>query len=70
MFAMDDIESCTTTKNDQLVKLSCDTIETLYQKYDNDLYMTSKIHHYIVQQLPVIIDNIQQTRIKNISRMQ
>lgn len=71
MFSMDDDTSfVSTTKNDKLFKLSCETIEGLYNKYENDLFMTSKIHHYITQQLPTVIDNISQVRDKNTIRIQ
>ena len=53
---------------DKLVLSSCQTIETLYQKYHDDLYMTSKIHHYISQQLPSLLENIKVSREKSIQR--
>jgi hypothetical protein len=43
-------------------------IRELYDKYENDLYMTSKIHHYISVQLPTLLENIQEARQKSIQR--
>ena len=56
MFSMDDdISRLTTSQNDRLIKLSYEKIESLYETYGDDLYMTSKIYHYITQQLPSIL---------------
>ena len=74
MFYFDDQEtlpSMTLTKatnNDRLVEQSCETIEGLYEKYTNDLYMISKIHHYISHQLPNLLENLKQMREKSIRR--
>ncbi len=50
------------------VNLLCGLIETLYKKYEDDPFMTSKIYHYITHQLPVLLDTIQDTREKNKQR--
>jgi hypothetical protein len=74
MFYFDDQEtlpSMTLTKatnNDRLIEQSCETIEGLYEKYANDLYMISKIHHYISHQLPNLLENLKQMREKSIRR--
>ena len=72
MFQLDDFtlesRSCKSQSNERLVYLSCQVVENMYEKYANDLYMTSKIHHYISQQLPSLLENIQHTRIVNIQR--
>ena len=64
MFSMDE-DNHTTTSNDRLLSTSNMVIENLYKKYGNDLYMTSKIHHYISHQLPLILQNIEEVRDKN-----
>lgn len=74
MFHFDDQEtlpSMTITKatnNERLIESSYQTVESLYEKYSNDLYMTSKIHHYISQQLPTLLENLKQMREKSIQR--
>ena len=61
MFIMD-------TEEDPKVNLLCGLVETLCKKYEDDPFMTSKIHHYITHQLPVLLDTIQDTREKNKQR--
>ena len=78
MFEMDELHEIATmvssrsvttaTNNDRLKQSSCEKIRELYDIYDNDLYMTSKIHHYISQQLPTLLENIKETRLKSIQR--
>lgn len=71
MFTMDDDSELTTnTMNNKLLQVSCEMINELYCKYENDLYMTSKIHHYISQQLPVILETIKKNREKNVLRIE
>ena len=65
LFVMDDfVEDLSKEK----VNLLCGIIENLYKKYDDDPFMTSKIHHYITHQLPVLLDTIQETRERNKQR--
>lgn len=66
----DDISRLTTSQNDRLIKLSYEKIESLYDTYGDDLYMTSKIYHYITEQLPSILNNIHNNREKNNMRIQ
>jgi hypothetical protein len=58
----------TTHTNHKLAHSSCQTIEQLYQKYEDDLYITSKIHHYISQQLPTLLENIRASRERSLQR--
>lgn len=46
------------------------TIDELFQKYEEDPYMLSKTHHYICHQLPIILENSLQTRQENTARIQ
>ena len=55
-------------KKNVLLETSFQTIESLYSRYDNDLYMTSKIHHYINIQLPTLLENMKSIREKNLQR--
>lgn len=57
-----------TRKKNLLVETSFQTIESLYDHYNDDLYMTSKIHHYITQQLPTLLENMKTIREKNLQR--
>ena len=66
LFVMDHDEDHPSSKNK--VNLMCDLIETLYKKYEDDTFMTSKIYHYITHQLPILLDTIQDTREKNKQR--
>jgi len=63
-----DTKSQNTQSNNRLIHLSCDAVQKMYEKYEDDLYMTSKIHHYISQQLPTLLENIKHNREKNIQR--
>ena len=58
----------TVPKNNLLLETSFQTIEKLYSLYNDDLYMTSKIHHYITQQLPTLLENMKSIREKNLQR--
>jgi|LauGreDrversion4_1035100.scaffolds.fasta_scaffold76842_1 hypothetical protein len=51
-----------------LIESSTQCIRNLYEKYANDIYITSKIQHYISIQLPLLIANIEETRQKNMER--
>ena len=64
MFEFDE----STNTNQRLIEISCEKIRELYEKYETDLYMSSKIHHYISQQLPSLLENIKVTREKNTQR--
>ena len=43
MFSMEEEDN----KNKRLIDTSVDVITELYNKYEDDVFMTSKIHHYI-----------------------
>jgi len=58
----------TSNKRNLLLESSFQTVESLYNQYDDDLYMTSKIHHYITQQLPTLLENMKGIREKNLQR--
>ena len=62
VFSMDE------DKNHRLVQQSTETIEKLYVKYQDDVYMVSKIHHYIANQLPILLENINESREKSKQR--
>lgn len=51
-----------------LIQRSHDCITELYKKYTDNLYMTSKLQHY-VSELPNLMANIDETRQQNIERM-
>ena len=68
MFSMDEEESHLTTATNRLVSSSMNEIEKLYKQYENDLYMTGKINHYIKEQLPGIIKTIELNRQKSNQR--
>jgi len=46
------------------------TIEHMYQKYQDDPYMISKINHYLQKQLPILLENTRNTRQQNIQRIE
>jgi hypothetical protein len=56
--------------NANLLEQTMKNVTELYEKYGNDLYMTSKIYHYISFQLPSVLVNVFETRQKNASRME
>jgi len=56
------------SKKNLLLETSFQTIESLYTHYNDDLYMTSKIHHYITQNLPTLLENMKIIRDKNLQR--
>lgn len=47
-----------------------DTINQLYDKYEKNPYMLSKTHHYIINQLPTILNNMNTTHIERQSRIE
>uniref|UniRef100_A0A6C0HK86 Uncharacterized protein n=1 Tax=viral metagenome TaxID=1070528 RepID=A0A6C0HK86_9ZZZZ len=56
--------------NANLLEQTMKNVKELYEKYGNDLYMTSKIYHYISLQLPSLLVNVYETRQKNASRLE
>mgnify|MGYP004031084133 FL=1 len=56
--------------NQHLVDHSTQCIRELYQKYSHDLYLTSKIQHYITNHLPILIANIEESRQRSMERFQ
>ena len=47
-----------------------ETIQQIYEKYENDTYMIPKIHHYITIQLPTIFDTMRTTREESMKKIQ
>jgi hypothetical protein len=45
-------------------------ITSIYQKYENDSYMTTKIHNYITHQLPILFNNMHNNREESIKKNQ
>lgn len=45
-------------------------LENMYQKYQDDPYMISKINHYLQKQLPILLENTRNTRQQNIQRIE
>jgi len=70
MFSMDEEDTSTIQTNSiqRLVQSSMTEIEKLYKNYEHDLFMTSKIHHYITEQLPTLMKNVEETRNRNKQR--
>ncbi len=52
------------------IKESIENITSIYEKYANDEYMISKIHTYVSNQLPNIIDNIKYTHDQRVLRIE
>jgi len=46
------------------------TINAIYDKYENNPYMLSKTNNYIINQLPTILDNINTTHIERQQRIE
>lgn len=75
-FDMDEFSDITTGHdekpevNQHLLEQTNKHISELYEKYGHDLFMTSKIYHYISQQLPTLLVNIYETRRKSAHRME
>jgi len=53
-----------------LLEHSTECIRQLYEKYAHDLYLTSKIQHYISDHLPILIANVEESRQKSMERYQ
>ena len=68
MFQMDDDMTINTTSNERIIQASIKEIERLFVQYESDLFMTSKIHHYITEQLPSLLKTMEVTREKNKKR--
>ena len=47
------------TEEQTSVDKSINVIRTIYDKYANDAYMLNRVHTYITEQLPTILENIQ-----------
>jgi len=56
--------------NANLLEQTMKNVTELYEKYGHDLYMTSKIYHYISLQLPSVLVNVYETRQKNATRLE
>lgn len=56
--------------NDQStpIDLCVQSLLDLFKKYENDTYIISKIQHYITRQLPMLISNLKESRVKSIER--
>lgn len=65
-----DILDSTSGSEPSPLLLAIDTIRSLYEKYENDPYMSTKTHQYIVNQLPVLLENIKQTHEQRITRIE
>ena len=61
-------ETSISNANHRLVQSSVQDIIKLYEQYENDFYMTSKLHHYLRDHLPAIMKTAEQTRLKNKQR--
>ena len=69
MFQMDDDDvTINTTSNERIIQASIKEIERLFVQYESDLFVTSKIHHYITEQLPSLLRTMEVTRDKNKKR--
>jgi len=55
--------------NNEISKAN-EIIDSLYLKYKNNSYMSAKTHHYICNQLPLILDNIQRVHDQRVSRIE
>jgi hypothetical protein len=51
-------------------QVAIDTINTLYEKYADDPYMSEKTHNYICNQLPNILENIKRVHLERVTRME
>jgi len=63
-----DIDSYNSLKNQ--IDEAQNTITYIYTKYVGDPYMTAKVHNYITNQLPVILENIRETHEQNQTRIE
>jgi hypothetical protein len=48
--------------------MEIETIKKLYEKYENDYFMQNKIRHYVCQQLPILLENVQNQKIQSMIR--
>lgn len=60
----DDNAHGVTFVNEQLIKQTNNHIRELYEKYETDEFMTSKIYHYVSQHLPTYLQNTFETKQK------
>jgi len=60
----------TESPSPKLLEHSTECIKKLYEKYAHDLYLTSKIQHYVSEHLPILIANIEESRQRSIERHQ
>jgi hypothetical protein len=51
------------------IQNSLETIQELYEKYKDNVYMLNKTHNYICSQLPVFLDNLKKNHEDRIQRM-
>ena len=51
-------------------QVAIDTINSLYEKYANDPYMSDKTHNYICNQLPNILENIKRLHLERVARIE
>lgn len=51
-------------------QIAIDTINSLYEKYANDSYMSDKTHNYICNQLPNILENIKRLHLERVARIE
>ena len=56
------------TDASSLTDQAVSTINALIAKYENDEYMTLKLHNYVCNQLPNILDNAKITQQKRVIR--
>ena len=62
---MDYSEDLDNSVQNDLITHSTKVIQELYDKYSNNMFMMTKINHYISSQLPTILNNLSQTHLKN-----
>ena len=56
------------TQSTELIQQARTTLEDLIVKYENDEYMTLKLHTYICNQLPKILENAKNTQLQRVTR--
>ena len=55
---------------DECIIKSTDTIKSIYKKFQDDEWMTTKIYSYINNQLPNVIENIKNTHEQRVTRIE
>lgn len=55
---------------ENIVKLSCEKVVSLFKEYETDLDIKIKLHNYIFQQLPNILKTQKCNKIKNVQRVE